>query len=757
MTDARAQFREAIVSAGLTPPEEIEADGKLRRFAANGKRNDKAGWYLLHGDGIPAGSFGDWRTGLVQTWRAEVGRKLTSTEQAAHRARIEAMQRAREAEEKARHAEAATKAAAIWKAAKPAAADHAYLIAKGIKAHGARLHKSALVIPMRSGGWLHSLQFIDVDGGKKFLTGGRVAGCYFAIGEPKGAAALLIAEGFATGATIHEATGHPVAVAFNAGNLEPVARALRAKFPELALIVCADDDAATEGNPGITKATAAARAVGGRLAIPEFGTDRPERATDFNDMRRLCGAEAVAGAIAKATAPAHAGNGADAKPRANSADGLLVSGTAGAAVYSLTEDNLAIVFAEQFGRRLRFAHDVGRWFVWDDSRWREDSTDCAFNWVRDLCRNLNREGKRLLAKAATAAAVERFARADRAFAMRGDEWNSNPWLLGTPGGTVDLKTGELRAANPADLITRSTLIAPAEGEPRLWRQFLAQATQGDEETELFLRQIFGYVLTGDTREECLFYLYGAGGNGKGTFVGAMFDILGDYATAASMDTFLASKFDRHSTDLAMLRGARAVIASETQKGRAWDEQRVKALTGGDMITARFMRADNFTYRPHFKLLLFGNHKPVLRTVDDAWRRRFHIIPFTHRPPKQDATLKERLRAEYPQILRWAIDGCMDWQQHGLVAPARVRAETGEYFSAQDQFQTWLDECCELDRHYAEPNAVLFTSWQRFSEAIGEQPGTSRALADELAAHGFRRVKDELGLRGRGIAGLRVKP
>ena len=445
------------------------------------------------------------------------------------------------------------------------------------------------------------------------------------------------------------------------------------------------------------------------------------------------------------------------KRKGNGADGLVVSGADGAAVYSLTEDNLARVFADQFSGRLRFSHDVGRWYVFENSRWREDNTDAAFNWARELCRNLNHDGKRQWAKAATAAAVERFARADRAFAMRGDEWNANPWLLGTPAGTVDLKTGEQRAADPADLITRSTLVAPEEGEPQLWLQFLAQATQGDEELELFLRQIFGYSLTGDTREECLFYVYGSGGNGKGTFVGAMFDILGDYAASATMDTFLASKFDRHSTDLAMLRGARLVIASETQKGRAWDDQRVKALTGGDMITARFMRMDNFTYRPSFKLVLFGNHKPVLKTVDDAWRRRFHIIPFTHRPLKQDATLKERLRAEYPQILRWAIDGCLDWQQHGIVAPARVKAETVEYFASQDQFETWIDERCEVGQRYVEVNGALFASWKAFCESIGEHPGTSRAIADELATHGFRRIKDELGIRGRGFAGIRVKP
>lgn len=270
MFDPIQQFRDSIQAVGLTPPDVIEADGKLRRFSSNGKRGDGAGWYLLFGDGVPAGCFGDWRTGFTQTWRVDIGRTLTPAEESAHRDKAQAMRREREAEEARRKAEAQERAAAIWKAATPAPDDHAYLTRKGIKANGARLHKGALLIPMRADGTMHSLQFIGGDGNKRFLTGGRVAGCYFSIGDTRGAAALCIAEGFATGATIHEATGYPVAVAFNAGNLLAVAKSMREKFYDLPLILCADDDRHTPGNPGLTKATEAARAVGGLLVIPSF-------------------------------------------------------------------------------------------------------------------------------------------------------------------------------------------------------------------------------------------------------------------------------------------------------------------------------------------------------------------------------------------------------------------------------------------------------------------------------------------------------
>lgn len=292
------QFRAAILSAGLTPPDVIEADGKLHRFTSNGKRNDDAGWYVFHGDNIPAGIYGDWRTGVRQNWRADIGRRLSSQEEAAHRIRIEEMRRVREADDAQRRAESREKAAAIWRSAVSASGDHPYLKGRGVRAHGLREYEGVLVLPMRDGAELHSLQFIGPKGDKRFLAGGRVSGCYFPIGKPDGV--LCIAEGFATGATVHEATGYAVAVAFNAGNLMPVARALRQKFPELRVILCADDDAKTEGNPGLTKARAAAEAVGGLLAVPDFGANRPEGATDFNDLHRHAGPEAVRARIERA-------------------------------------------------------------------------------------------------------------------------------------------------------------------------------------------------------------------------------------------------------------------------------------------------------------------------------------------------------------------------------------------------------------------------------------------------------------------------
>jgi len=301
MNDAISQFRDAIRAAGLEPPDVIEP-GKLHRFPGVGKRNgNTAGWCKLFDDGL-GGCFGDWSSGFTENWQAKRDKPFSQSERTAFMRRVEEARKHAEAERQQQYADSAAKAASTWNAATTANDDHAYLLRKGIKANGARLHQGALVIPVRSGGALHSLQFINDDGSKRFLSGGRISGGYFSIGTIQGADTLCIAEGFATGATIHQATGYPVAVAFNAGNLEPVAKNMRQKQPDLPIVICADDDAETEGNPGITKANHAALAIGGKVAVPSFGDQRPAGMTDFNDMAALLGLEAVATAIHRALA-----------------------------------------------------------------------------------------------------------------------------------------------------------------------------------------------------------------------------------------------------------------------------------------------------------------------------------------------------------------------------------------------------------------------------------------------------------------------
>ena len=268
MNNLLEQFRQAIAAAGLTPPIDIIAHGAIHRFSTNGNPSNKNGWNMLHTDGVAAGAFGDWREGFTQYWCGTGGTSMTEAERFAHRERIKAMQRQREERLAQRQQLAAADALKRWMAATPCT-QHEYLTRKGIQPHGARVEGDKLLIPMGdTAGAVHSLQTIAPDGTKMFMSGGRVKGCYFGIGKPKGV--LIVCEGVATGASIHECTGHAVAVAFNAGNLETVAVALRRKYPDLKIIIAADDDHQTPGNPGMTKATAAVQATGASLAIPVF-------------------------------------------------------------------------------------------------------------------------------------------------------------------------------------------------------------------------------------------------------------------------------------------------------------------------------------------------------------------------------------------------------------------------------------------------------------------------------------------------------
>lgn len=286
-------FSCAMVMAGISPPDTIIADGHIHRFGALGK----PGWYVLHLDGIPAGAFGNWKTSHSETWSAKPSNDMTVSERQAMRDRMDLVQRQRMVEQRQRHCEAASKALTIWNECKPTKT-HDYLLRKGIASHGVRTDGHHLFIPLRdTDGVLHSLQTISPDGTKRFLPGGRVIGCYHGIGLPSDW--LIVCEGFATGASINEATGHAVAIAFNAGNLSAVASALHKAYPDKLIVVAADDDWRNPNNPGLTKAKSAALAVGGLVVVPHFPPGRSDKATDFNDLAAVAGLGAIRACFAE--------------------------------------------------------------------------------------------------------------------------------------------------------------------------------------------------------------------------------------------------------------------------------------------------------------------------------------------------------------------------------------------------------------------------------------------------------------------------
>lgn len=297
--DPVAQFAEAARNAGLEIKGNIIADGHLHRCQISGDKRGKAnGWYVLHLDGIPAGAFGSWRTGQTCVWCAKKDDDLTPAQIVENKRRMAAVRKLREKEDAVLKAQAKEKAIKLWDRSGSLDAKHPYLIRKGIKPIAAKQIKNMIVLPVRdSDGVLHSLQFIMPDGGKQFLTGGRKKGCFAYLRpddtEDVDSDIFYVVEGWATGCSVYAAMVKPVAVAFDAGNLLPVCQALRKKYPDARIVVCADDDYQTEGNPGITKAIEAAEAVGGYMVKPDFDDNRPEGATDFNDMHRAWSLDVV--------------------------------------------------------------------------------------------------------------------------------------------------------------------------------------------------------------------------------------------------------------------------------------------------------------------------------------------------------------------------------------------------------------------------------------------------------------------------------
>ena len=433
---------------------------------------------------------------------------------------------------------------------------------------------------------------------------------------------------------------------------------------------------------------------------------------------------------------------------------------------NLNQDGLARAFTGRYPDT-RYDVDAGCWFRYNENHWVGGRRGLAFHFSRLLTRDLIERGQiaDTVGSRSTFDDIETITRRDPAHEVDSSVWNPDKTIVGTPKGTVETMTCLIRRPRKEDMITKQTSVAPIPMESfdpgidcPMWLAFLNQATGNDADLIRFLQQWCGYCLTGLTVEHALVFIYGPGGNGKSVFMNTVCDILGDYAITAGMDVFTASKTDRHPQELARLAGVRLVCASETTEGRAWDETRIKTMTGGDPITARFMRQNDFTFIPQFKVMIAGNNKPVLKNVDDAMRRRINIVPFMRKPENPDPYLESKLRDEQSGILSWMIAGCLDWRANRLTRPAVVRDATAEYFDSQDTFGQWLQERCETGRGFATTTAALTEDWRWFAQSIGEPSAISaRSFADRLKAKGFDTIRDANGIRGRGFKRLRLKP
>jgi P4 family phage/plasmid primase-like protien len=742
-------------------PDEIIRDGQFHYFSTYATGAGGAGWYIYRDDPQrPWASFGDRREGNKFVWKGS-SVKLTPEQLEAWEKRHAADLLIAEKEREEAWEEAAKKARSEWSGLPDANDNNYYLLKKKVGAYGLRTclcrpiggiyDLQTLVVPVRnSKGEIISLHFIGA-GEKWFKPGCAVKGGYHAIG-PKITGKLVIVEGYATGASVYEMTGLPVAIAFDAANMVDVARMLRAKYPEVEIILAGDDDLFTEQTQGINtgklKAEEAAEAVGGVALFPPFNAKelKGEKSdpTDWNDFVALHGKEAAGSCFTSLRE--------DWKQRQKELEEGPEEATS-----RYSEAALANLLDAKYGARIRYVAGWGKWFIYNGKVWKEDQTNRVFSYARKICAHvalpLNGGNKteqtmgRRLNSAQCISAAQSLPR----IAATMEQWDADPWLLNTPKGVVDLRTGHMRPHAPEDYMTKSTRVSPGGSCPRFLK-FLDEVTNNDEEMVAYLRRKDGYSLTGVTTEHAVFFTYGDGRNGKTVKQNTTGFVLGDYCVAAPITTFIVTNYEQHPTDLAMLRGARLVRCSEVAKGQRWAEEKIKQMSGGDPITARFMRQDFFTYTPQFKLDFLGNVKPSLRTVDEAAKARFQMIPFTvfFEEEKRDHELEERLREEGPGILQWMIDGCLEWQRVGLKPPPKVVAATEEYLRQQDATEEWLRECCERNAPKASTITRLMLSWTQWAEAAGEFVGRRGDLVERLKAKGFEECKTSDGMCLRGL-------
>lgn len=420
-----------------------------------------------------------------------------------------------------------------------------------------------------------------------------------------------------------------------------------------------------------------------------------------------------------------------------------------------SEDWLAHSFATENEEFLRFVAAWGKWFEWSGRKWAQEDTLHSFDLVRSHIR-AERSGSnkkpRVLAKEVNA--VQTLVKADRRVAATVDQWDTDPWILNTPSGIVDLRTGDLEASDPTQHCSKITAAGPIEtADCPMWKTFLEQIFGGDLETIAYMQRLAGYWMTGITREEQIAFAHGEGGNGKGVFYNTIQSLMGDYGYHASIETFMEQKHERHPEELASMRGARLVTAVETDVGKAWSIGRINELTGRDKIRARFMRQDSFEYQPQFKLFIVGNHKPRIKAVNDAIKRRIQLIPFAVKIENPDLELANKLKAEGPAILRWCLDGCLTWQHSGLQPPPAVLGATSDYLGAEDVFAQWLHEKLEKASNEILYSKEMYSNWKRFAEEAGEFVGSHKAFAAQMHSHGYVSKKNG---RGSWYGGLKLK-
>jgi putative DNA primase/helicase len=435
-----------------------------------------------------------------------------------------------------------------------------------------------------------------------------------------------------------------------------------------------------------------------------------------------------------------------------------------------TDTGNAEAFCRLFAHRLKHNHSRKRWMVWNGLHWVPDSDGEAERAAIDTARwrvtavwlqwaaGIDKEDRKKI--------VEDFQKAREGESVRGinatlevaknfrniatvaTDYDRDLFLLTVGNGTLNLRSGELKPADPEDLITHGPAIEyDPSAECARWHQFLDEIFAGDSELIDFIQRAVGYSLTGDTREQCLFILHGNGANGKSTFLETVRRLLGSHATTTPFATFMVQRnVGAPRNDLAALVGARLVITSEAGEGAGFDEAVVKQITGQDTVSCRFLFGEFFQYIPQLKLWISTNYRPAIRGSDDAIWRRIRLIPFNQqfKGNKRDAELPEKLKAELPGILAWAVRGCLEWQRDGLGRPKTVLEATTEYRRESDQVGRFLSERCVSGKEHSVSGNALYSAYVQFCQQQGEKFLANNQFAEQIAKRHFEKKRTRKG-------------
>ena len=424
----------------------------------------------------------------------------------------------------------------------------------------------------------------------------------------------------------------------------------------------------------------------------------------------------------------------------------------------LTDLGNAERFVRHHGKGIRYVREWGTWLVWDDTRWAKDRTGEVERLAQDTIREMHREALEIEDRARAAEMSKHAFRCESEARLRSmvslarvmdgipvvpEDLDADPWLFNVENGTIDLRTGKLGEHRQEDRITK---LAPVEYDPdataELFDRFMLEIMDGRSNLVSFLQRFVGYSLPGTAEEHVLLFLYGLGANGKTTLLNVLLHLFGDYGQQSEPQLLLRKRGDTHPTGIADLRGARLVATSEVDEGRHLAESLVKGLTGGDKVKARYMRMDFFEFEPSWTIWLAANHRPVIRGVDVAIWRRIHLVPFdiVIPPDKRDRKLPEKLKAELPGILAWAVRGCLEWQKEGLDAPTEVIAATQSYKDDMDALGAFIDEHCIVEDGAEVEAKDLYEKYKSWTEVSGERKLSQKQLGQRLRDRGFESRK-----------------